>query len=324
MGFLRGLRAAAAIGAAIVATGCGAAATPPVASIPAPKTDLPAIVRVQVREAGSTVVRAVPLDDYVAAAVLSEFDPASGDEQAIGDMYEVQAIVARTYAVAHAARHAADGFDLCSTTHCQLYEPARLRTSRWASLARDATARTAGRVLWYANAPAEAVYHADCGGWRSSATAVWGGAAAAYLSGGADDGPAAGAHVDWTFDRPATAVRDALNADPRTLVGGTFDQLQVVERDGAGRAARVVIRGTRDVTVRGEVLRDVLSRAFGPKSVRSTLFTVTRADGHIVMAGRGFGHGVGLCQVGAFARLKAGATPEGVLAFYYPGTRLRR
>ena len=91
-------------------------------------------------------------------------------------MFEVQAIVARTYAAAHRGRHARDGFDLCSTTHCQLYEPGRLVTSRWADAARGAGGRTAGLLVLYEGLPADAVFHADCGGWTSAAADVWGGA----------------------------------------------------------------------------------------------------------------------------------------------------
>jgi stage II sporulation protein D len=66
----------------------------------------------------------------------------------------------------------------------------------------------------------------------------------------------------------------------------------------------------------------VLSHAFGVRSIRSTLFTVTRSKDTFVFSGRGFGHGVGLCQAGAMARLQAGQAPSTVLAHYFPGTAL--
>ena len=335
MGFVRRIFGVGGLAASALLAACGGNA-PPVVVAPAPHGPGPVegpagphearttTIRVQVNEGNALVVRTVALDDYVAASILSEFDPPEADRDVVERMYEVQAVVSRTYALSQRGRHAAEGFDVCSTTHCQLYDPARLRASKWADLAREATVRTAGEVLWFADAPAQAVFHADCGGQRSSAFAVWGGSAPAYLAGGLDDGPAADAHRQWTFDETLVAVRDALNADPRTRVGGTLDQIQVVERDAAGRAERVALKGTRDVVVRGEVLRDVLTRAFGVTSVRSTLFLVTPVRGRLVLSGKGFGHGVGLCQAGAFARLRAGATPETVLAFYYPGTRLRR
>ena len=54
----------------------------------------------------------------------------------------VQAVIARTYAAAHLGRHQRDGYDLCSTTHCQLYQPGRLKTSSWARLAVEPRATT--------------------------------------------------------------------------------------------------------------------------------------------------------------------------------------
>jgi stage II sporulation protein D len=76
--------------------------------------------------------------------------------------------------------------------------------------------------------------------------------------------------------------------------------------------------------MRGEDLRAALTRAFGARSIRSTLFTVRREGDDLVFTGRGFGHGVGLCQAGALARVRAGATPGAVLRYYYPGTALAR
>jgi stage II sporulation protein D len=284
----------------------------------------PVSLRVQVREGTNLVVREVPLEDYVAAAALSEVHPETADEALAERVFEVQAIIARTYALTNRGRHGKDGFDLCSTTHCQLYEPARLRTSRWASSAQGAVSRTRGEVLWFADAPARALFHADCGGHTSNAAAVWGGLAPTYLSGEKDGGPAETAHTDWTFEVPAQTLRRALNADTRTAVGVKLDRIDVSGRDAAGRAEMLTLRGTRTFVVRGEVFRDVATRALGIKSIRSTLFSVKKSRDTFVFSGKGYGHGVGLCQAGALARLKAGDSPQDVLFFYFPGTTLRR
>jgi stage II sporulation protein D len=320
--------------AGVLVAGCAVAplrvTTPPGAA----RTAVSAPLRVQVREAGALVVREVALEDYVATTALSEVHPDVADEAVAERMFEVQSVIARTYAASNRGRHAKDGFDLCSTTHCQLYEPARLRTSRWAPAAHLAGERTAGKVLWFAAAPARVVFHADCGGHTSNAGAVWGGVAPSYLSGASDAGPAGHAHADWSFESRAPALRAALNADPRTAVGGTLDRIEIAGRDEAGRAEKIVLRGTRTFVIRGEVFREVLGRALGVRALRSTLFNVrkTRApsaqgtapDDVFVFSGKGFGHGVGLCQAGALARLRAGASPEDVLEHYFPGTFLHR
>jgi stage II sporulation protein D len=274
------------------------------------------------------VVRDVPLEDYVQATALSEFAPPAGDPSLVEQMLEVQAIISRTYAVAHLGRHAREGFDLCSTTHCQLYEPGRLRTSRWAAPAAQAIDRTAGIVLRFEGRPAEALFHADCGGHTSSSGEVWGGENQPYLVALDDEGVPADAHMTWQYRASAAELTDALNADPRTHLSGRLEDIAVRVRDGAGRAERVAImsqsaaRRSTTIDVRGEDFRQILSRAFGGRTIRSTWFDITRADGGYAFAGRGYGHGVGLCQAGALARLRTGETPFDVIARYYPGASL--
>ena len=80
---------------------------------------------------------------------LSEVTPVGADPAAVARIFEVQTVLARTYAVAHLGRHQKDGFDLCDTTHCQLYQPARIKTSRFAEAARHAVERTRGVVLMF-------------------------------------------------------------------------------------------------------------------------------------------------------------------------------
>jgi stage II sporulation protein D len=86
----------------------------------------------------------------------------------------------------------------------------------------------------------------------------------------------------------------------------------------------VTLEGSRRITLRGTELRAALSGALGAMALRSTLFTVSRSNGRFGFEGRGFGHGVGLCQTGALARARAGHTPRAILAVYYPGAVLVR
>ena len=120
-------------------------------------------------------IETVPLEDYVLASALAEVSPVDQPAATVGRIFEVQAVLARTYAAGHIGKHRTEGFDLCDTTHCQLYDPNRLRVSRFASEARDAVRRTAGLVLTYQGQLAEGLYHADCGGYTASAVDVWGG-----------------------------------------------------------------------------------------------------------------------------------------------------
>src|SRR5687767_1694849 len=141
----------------VITAGCS---LPKPAVAPAPPTTGSSL-RVQAGDDGG--VQRVPLEDYVAVSVVSESAP-SGEPSAVERMFEVQAIVGRSYALASRGRHGNRGFDVCSTTHCQLYLPDRLKTSRWAPLVAEAVRRTAGVVIWHGTGPALALFHADCGG----------------------------------------------------------------------------------------------------------------------------------------------------------------
>jgi len=272
---------------------------------------------------GHRVVLAMPLEEYVLASVLSEVAPPDGDLEVMKRVFEVQAIVARTYATASLGRHAAEGFDVCDTTHCQLVDLERPSRSRWANLARAAVAETRGKRLYYDNAPASTLYHADCGGHRASAAEVWGGPPVPYLVSGPDPLPGGRTHMAWTYSVEREKLRTALNANPRTAVGRRLDTIDVQKRDDSGRAKLVVLNGERAPLVRGEDLRTAVAAALGPRTVRSSRFEVERDGERFIFTGQGFGHGVGLCQAGAAARAAAGQSVEAILAFYYPHTTLR-
>ena len=302
----------------VLSSACSAEFRPKPVRLPAGAA--PASLRIQLSPRGP--VRRVALEEYVQATILSEFAPAAGDPAQVERMLEVQAVIARSYAVAHHSRHNAEGFDLCSTTHCQIYEPSRLRTSRWAPQAAEAVRQTTGMVLWYQTSAARALFHADCGGHVSAVADVWAGMPRPYLKAAPDDGLEASVHTTWRYEVDRRALAAALNRDARTRIGKDLREIAIAQRDEAGRAALVILRGSRESVVKGEELRTVLTGAFGPKAIRSTRFEVARQGSRFVFTGRGFGHGVGLCQAGAYARLRGGASPEQVLARYYPGTRL--
>lgn len=303
-----------------VSTRCSA--PPTRATLPSARSPEPATIRVGVKEGNRVTIRKVPFETYVQATILSEFAPPNGDPDVVERMLEVQAVIGRTYALAHLNRHANEGFDVCATTHCQLFEPSRTRTSRWAAQSSEAVRQTTGTVLWFRDRPAEALFHADCGGRTSRADDVWTGVGQPYLVSLEDDGPASSAHATWRYETTEASMIAALNKDSRTKIGSTLRGIQVLERDGAGRAEQIAIHGSQDRIVRGEDFRDAVSQSFGSRAIKSTWFDVRRTGASFIFEGRGFGHGVGLCQAGALARLRAGAKLPAVLQQYFPGTRL--
>ena len=119
----------------------------------------------------------------------------------------------------------------------------------------------------------------------------------------------------------AEQIRLALDADPRTDVGRSLREIEIVSRDDSGRAAGLGVRGEHSYTVRGDVLRAVLNQKFGERAIQSTRFALTRSGSTFTFRGTGFGHGVGLCQRGAAARARRGDSVGQILAAYFPGAQ---
>ena len=221
---------------------------------------------------------------------------------------EALAIAIRTFAIFNAGRHQQEGFDLCDTTHCQVPRAATA-ASRRAALA------TAGRILTYQGAPAEIFYSASCGGRSESAAEVWPRSNLPYLRSVEDD-----VHEDdepWTLELPLEEVQRALR---RSGFAGTLTDVEVAARSDSGRAVRLELSGMRPGVIAGEQFR----AAVGTIALRSTAFTVRRRGGTLQFTGRGFGHGVGMCVIGAGRRARRGENTERILAKYYPGLAVTR
>jgi stage II sporulation protein D len=245
----------------------------------------------------------LPLEVYVARVIAGEGEPGAPDAT-----QEALAIAIRTFAMANQGRHAGEGFDLCDSTHCQVPRVATAATRR-------ATRATAGRVLTYNGATAEVFYSASCGGHSESADQVWPGVDLPYLKSRVDD-----VHADdvpWTLERSLTEIQRALAA--AGFSGARLTDVVVQTRNDSGRAARVAVPGLRPESVAGDTFR----KALGAATLRSTAFTIARRGDTITFTGRGYGHGVGMCVIGAGRRARRGETVEQILAAYYPGAALR-
>jgi stage II sporulation protein D len=281
-------------------------------------------LRIEIGARGSGRVQAVPLEEYVRDVVVSEISVGAGDAALAPAVYEAQAIVARTYAIGRRGRHDADGFDLCSTTHCQVYRPQQWRQSRWAAIVDAAVRRSRGLILLWQGRPIEAVFHAHCGGHTSDAVDVWRGGNAPYLRGIPDPFCVRERPVRWSWRTALADLQVALNLRPHTVVGERLDGVQVVRRDAGGRAADVLLSGVRAPIVSGEDMRLAVLARYGASSLQSTRFDVRRERDAVVFDGTGAGHGVGLCQTGLIGRIRARQGPVAVLEAYYPGARVGR
>ena len=253
---------------------------------------------------GRTAIETVDLDRYIAQVLAGE-----GQPKASAAAHEALAITARTFALANRNRHRSEGFDLCDTTHCQV-----LRTAT--AITRRAAAATSGRVLLHQGRPAFVFYSALCGGHTEVASQVWPGAIE-YAGNGTREDDACEDEPEWTADVNVREIESALRA--AGLKGARLRSLRVVERNSSDRVARLRADGFTPPEITGHEFRMAISRVAGPHAIKSTAFDVDRHAGGYRFHGRGFGHGVGLCVIGAGKRAARGASTEEILRFYFPG-----
>ena len=251
----------------------------------------------------SAKVETLELDDYVADVVTGEA-PASAGRAAL----EALAIAVRTYALANRGRHAREGFDLCDTTHCQVLRAAT-------PAARQAAAATTGRVLLSRGRVASVYHSAWCGGHPERPSEVWPGATDDSAPAAADE--ACAGEAGWAGELRATDLERAFKA--AGLRGGPLRELQVVGRNRTGRVTRVRVEGFTPSELSGQEFRSLVGRHLGWQHVKSTLFDLRRTASGYRVSGRGFGHGAGLCVLGATRRAARNATTEAILSFYFPG-----
>ncbi len=276
-----------------------------------PKED--ATTYVSVHQVSENVTRKMPLEDYVLHVVANE---ASVEDQP--EALKALAIAARTYALKNLGRHKDQGYDFCSTTHCQRFESNISRPA----LA-DAVRQTAGIVLRDdKNQIIDAYFSASCGGTTANLKSLWGDEAPAYLRGVRDDYCNTGPHYRWTDAIDSVQLAHALRSDSRTDVGQNIRELTVAHYDQTGRAELIEIAGDRQKQISGWEFKLIVGRALGWNVLKSSRFNVSRSGSQFVFRGGGFGHGLGLCQEGSHVMAQRGQSYQQILAHYFPGTSL--
>jgi stage II sporulation protein D len=241
----------------------------------------------------------LPLEVYVARVLAGEAEPG-----APAAARQALAIAVRTYAIVNAGRHRGLGFDLCDTTHCQVPRAATAATRR-------AALDTAGQVLMFRGAPADVYYSASCGGRTEQASAVWPTADVPYLRSVEDD--VHDGDEPWTLSLTLEQTRQILIA--AGFQGDRLRGVRVEARTPSGRVARLALAGMQPPEISGDAFR----MAVGAAALRSTAFSMRAGADVLHFTGRGYGHGVGMCVVGAGRRARRGENAAAILRQYYPG-----
>jgi SpoIID/LytB domain protein len=246
---------------------------------------------------------------------------------------KAQVVAARSYALAHMAYPDPTGerlgYQLCATDACQVYRGLGVSAGPYGARWERAVEQTAGEVLLDDGRPADTVYSSTSPGYTIGNEEVFGSDPLPYLRpvDEEDDGASPLAH--WQVRLPYSHVR-------------TF--LQRAGHWGSEPVASVKLSG-ETVVVKGGGATEKLDTAhfrshmneWGhclspdtypgvdtdgvrlPQTVPSKWFDVTSDGDGVVLQGRGWGHGVGMVQWGAYGKAKRGMTYQEILAFYYGG-----
>jgi stage II sporulation protein D len=260
--------------------------------------------------------RTMSIEDYILGVVAGE----AGTETESAALQSL-AVASRTYALKNIGRHAKDGYDFCSTTHCQRYV---FSTNDVSALIADAVQSTQGETLLdNTNQVADAYFSASCGGATANVATLWGTSAPMHLRGVPDEFCTTEQHRRWTDVISTAQLQKALESDPRTSVGSIVD-VTVYRHDATGRAQLIAIQGSRQITLSGWDFKIIVGRALGWNILKSSRFEIVRSGSNFVFRGSGFGHGLGLCQEGAHVMAARGATYRQILSKYFPGTRMTK
>jgi SpoIID/LytB domain protein len=281
------------------------------------------------------LVNIVPLEEYLKGVVANEA-PATFPREAL----KAQAVIARGYAVSNLGRFERQGypFDLDDSTASQVY---RGKGSE-APDGNAAVDETRGLAASYSGRIISGYYSPSAGGltegleWSFAATGdpV---AALPYLASRTEEPPAGPFWAgEWRFTLSRSQAEESLNAsrDRAVVISGSTERIETLQgceitmRSPTGRA--VVVRCTGSEAVWSFLGWDVIRRLFpypdqGPINSPTALESQPAAGGRlesITVTGNGWGHNVGLSQMGARTRALAGEAFGQILTFYYPGAAI--
>lgn len=212
------------------------------------------------------VINYINLDNYLYGVVPREM-PASFPMDAL----KAQAIAARTYALRSLNKHISEGYNLCDTTHCQVYgglDGEHINTN-------NAVDETTGMIITYNGNIIDAVYHSNSGGYTEDAVEAWGNSFP-YLVAVEDDFSQGSPNSNWSF----TITFDQMNSKLKNSdinIGNIID-MEVIETSPSGRVSKLKVVGTLGEEV---LSKSKIRQVLGSTELKSTWFTIKKA-GNIV------------------------------------------
>ncbi len=271
-------------------------------------------VKLTKTNSGLTAVNYVDLEDYLASVVGKEMY-ATWPPEAL----KAQAVAARTYALYKRQKPISNLFDMGDTTTWQVYDGVAGESAS----TRAAVKSTAGQVVTYQGKPIEAVFHASSGGHTENSEDVWS-SPVPYLRGVQDFDQTAPVY-QWTTRLSAAQLKAKISGigniramKPLTITPhGRISTMQVVGDNGSrtlsGNELRKALKLKSSLFAIAPLFEPVASS--GKLSAKPAGFQIN---------GRGYGHGLGMSQWGAYALAQKGYSYQHILEHYYQGTTLKQ
>ena len=242
---------------------------------------------------------------------------------------KAQAVAARTYAYKHFGSRVAQGFDIYADTRDQVYKGLQSATD----LTNKAVSETEGVVMTYNGEFITAYYHSTCGG-QTEGVATWGRPDHPYLKSKPDLRPDGtpwckeSNYTEWTREFADDELRDLFQINAKEAKANvpsfsSIHSISIQDTLQSGRINTLVIETNNgSFTAKADKIRWLFKR--GGTILPSSFFRIHRNGNLWILKGKGFGHGVGLCQMGARARAQAGQSYIQILTHYYPGITLEK
>lgn len=253
------------------------------------------------------VINRIDLEDYVKGILYHE----SSHYWPL-EALQAQAVVSRTYALYQMQENKLKDFDATSDIYSQVYggkTSERFRTN-------EAVDNTRGQVITYDNKIIPAYFHATCGGHTEDASLLWNidiPALKGVICVFCKDSP----HFKWHHTLSLGEIEKKLSDGGYNIKN--IQAINILGKDKSGRITDLNIMALeKNIKISAKDFRNII----GPNLIRSTNFQLNLVDHDAVFQGLGWGHGVGLCQWGAYFMAKQGYSYKNILKYYYPGTNV--
>ena len=236
------------------------------------------------------------VEKYIAGVVKAE----GGSGKNI-EYFKSQAVIARTYMYKYIDKHLPDGYNLCDNTHCQAFNG-----SSSDSVLNTAAMETKGLVILDKDSTLIiSAFHSNCGGETSSSEDVWL-SSQPYLKKVVDPYCISSKSAVW---QKRISFNEWIELIKKSGYTGKTDDPSAFSFSQKTRLSDYIIGSFKMplTTIRTEL------------NLRSTFFSVVTEGDFIILNGRGYGHGVGLCQEGAMVMAARGFNYQHIIDFYYTG-----